>query len=80
MSNFGSEHMTVANPALAALQSETVPGMAHWANTGPAGQSCASCALFRKRRKEAGQAKDAPRDGRCVIAATSSRTLAFRST
>lgn len=61
-----TEHLTVANPALAALQAVTVPGMAHWASTGPGGQSCAGCAFFRARRKAVGEPKEAPREGRCL--------------
>lgn len=66
MSISGTENMTVANPALAALQAVSVPGMAHWATTGPSGKSCAGCALFRKIRKPPGQNKNIPREGRCL--------------
>lgn len=65
MSIEGSEHLTTANPALAALQQATHAGMAHWAGTGPDGKSCIGCALFRQRKKEAGADKDIAREGRC---------------
>lgn len=66
MSITGSDHLTVANPALAALQHVTVPGMANWAGQGPEGKSCAGCALFRPRKKPVGIDKDIPREGRCL--------------
>jgi hypothetical protein len=66
MSVSSSEHLTVANPVLAARESLTVPGMANWAGEGPGGKSCAGCALFRKARKPVGQDGAIPRDGRCL--------------
>lgn len=61
-----TENLTQPNPALAALQRVTMPGMAHWAGTGPADKSCIGCALFRQIRKPVGQDKDIPREGRCL--------------
>lgn len=66
MSVTGSDHLTIANPALAAREAATIPGMANWAGGGPDGKSCAGCAEFRKARKPVGQDKDEPRDGRCM--------------
>jgi hypothetical protein len=66
MSISGTENLTVANPALAVLQAVTVPGMAHWATTGPSGKSCIGCALFRQARKPVEQDKNIPREGRCL--------------
>lgn len=60
-----SEHLTAANPALAAREQKMVPGMANWAGEGPGGQSCFGCALFRQIKKPVGQDKDVPREGRC---------------
>lgn len=62
----GTENLTVPNPALAALQAVSVPGMAHWATTGPDGKSCFGCALFRQIRKPVGQDREIPREGRCL--------------
>ena len=41
-----SSYLTKPNPELAALQSKTPHGMAHWAGTGPDGSSCGKCALY----------------------------------
>lgn len=38
-----NEHLTEPNPALAALVKATIPGMAHWAGTGPRGKTCGEC-------------------------------------
>jgi hypothetical protein len=36
------------NPGLAALVRVTVPGMAHWAGSGPEGETCGGCAEWTR--------------------------------
>ena len=42
-----SQHLTVGHaPELAAMMRATKPGQAHWAGTGPAGETCGRCGHF----------------------------------
>lgn len=38
--------LTIVNPDLEQQVARTVPGMAHWAGSGPAGKFCGGCAHF----------------------------------
>src|SRR5262245_43800608 len=40
---FGSPHLTNPDPELARQIAASVPGMAHWAGTGPRGKHCGEC-------------------------------------
>jgi hypothetical protein len=52
-----SRHLTSPNPELDKKVRSTVPGMAHWAGTGPEGATCGGCCYHvaisgrRKRTK-----------------------------
>jgi hypothetical protein len=39
-------HLTSIEPELDRLVKQTLPGMAHWAGTGPAGTTCEQCRFF----------------------------------
>jgi hypothetical protein len=41
-----TDHLTEPNAELAEQVRRTPPGMAHWAGTGPAGQTCAGCGHY----------------------------------
>lgn len=38
--------LTSVNPQLDAMISDTIPGMAHWAGSGPPGATCGKCAFL----------------------------------
>lgn len=38
--------LTTVNPDLEQQVARTIPGMAHWAGTGPAGSTCGTCRYF----------------------------------
>lgn len=38
--------LTDPNPEVSRLHRSTVPGMAHWAGTGPVGARCGGCVFF----------------------------------
>lgn len=38
--------LTIVNPDLEQQVARTIPGMAHWAGSGPAGSSCGQCSYF----------------------------------
>lgn len=38
--------MTVVNPDLERAESQTAPGMAHWAGGSPNGEQCGKCAFY----------------------------------
>ncbi len=40
------DHLTVIDPALDSARSRTVPGMAHWAGSGPKGKTCRQCLFW----------------------------------
>jgi len=37
------DHLTSTNPELERAAAKTYPGMAHWAGSGPAGETCGKC-------------------------------------
>jgi hypothetical protein len=39
-------HLTSIDPEFDRLVKQTLPGMAHWAGTGPAGTTCEQCRFF----------------------------------
>jgi hypothetical protein len=47
-------HLTNPNPDLEQLRRRTVPGMAHFAGTGPKGKTCRECSEWTGCGKEAG--------------------------
>jgi hypothetical protein len=66
-------------PELAAMMRATVPGMAHWSGSGPAGKTCGQCAhlgYWEQVRNSAGSSVGSRhRDGGCgkFFALTSKR-------
>jgi hypothetical protein len=60
-------NLTVVNPELDRLVKQTLPGMAHWAGTGPPGTTCEQCKHFgysaplRNRRGKTVGAKNYPK-------------------
>jgi hypothetical protein len=39
-------HLTAPDPDLQLKIQRTIPGMAHWSGSGPAGKTCGGCAHF----------------------------------
>ena len=52
-------------PTALELAEATPPGMAHYAGTGPAGTSCASCQFFLGRLRAVGIGQGTLQPGRC---------------
>jgi len=50
----GHEHLTVIDPVLESRRTRTVPGMAHFAGTGPVGKTCRECLHWTGRGNESG--------------------------
>lgn len=53
--SLGSKYLTKPDPALAAKQAKTYPGMAFFAGTGPDGKTCSQCSqygFYREGRNE----------------------------
>ena len=42
----GSPYLTRPNEALERMVDKTVPGMAHWAGSGPPGATCGKCKFY----------------------------------
>lgn len=47
--------LTVINPELEDKVARTIPGMAHWAGSGPNGRICGECAFFYSVSRGVGQ-------------------------
>ena len=53
----GSPYLTRPNEALEKMADATVPGMAHWAGSGPPGKTCRTCKYFGNRRDFGGKVR-----------------------
>lgn len=58
-----TDHLTKPDLALARLQERTVPGMAHWAGTGPAGANCRECVFWGTPKGQKGYYSTMSGDG-----------------
>ena len=41
-----TDHLTKPNADLEAMRERTIPGMAHWAGSGPKGKVCGECEFY----------------------------------